>query len=474
MNMQTAFMSLTGLIVAVGLGLIYFNRQEEAAASPSPKLQQETQKDKEIAYWVAPMDPNYRRDKPGRSPMGMDLVPVYETAASNGGATGSDRKDSARGANGIHIAANIQANLGIKTAPVVSGDFTPIILAPAHLVYDDNRISRVQVRAEGWVEKLYVRSAGEIVKKGDALFALYSPEIATALGEYADARKRKSMGLQKLAKRRLRALGLSDQTISASLKSHLKTGLKSGNGTQVITFHAPRDGVVTRLDIREGSIVAKNTVAFEITDPTNLWLIADVFENDAAGLKQGATVDIIGSDDSHRQAMIDHIYPDLDKRTRTIQVRLNLPNPDGNLRPGQFFTVHIHGPAERSLIIPRQAVIRLGRGNHVMLAHGNGHFEAAQITLGKTSGDTIQVLHGLKKGEQVVTSGQFLLDSESSFSGARLRILDQPKEPMTHEGSMTPHTLMEPQKPMMDHNSMDHKDPTSPEEPMSLHREEMP
>ena len=398
MNKQTIFMTVAALIVGLGIGSLLFNKPVETKS-----------KEKKISYWVAPMDASYRRDKPGKSPMGMDLIPVYEDTGEQMGTGGT----------GFTISANVQANLGIKTALVRLEEFTPLIKATGRLAYDKNRISRLQVRTEGWVEKLYVRTVGEHVKKGDRLFALYSPVIATALGEYADARRGKSAAFKKLSKGRLVALGLTEQTILDAVKS--------GDWTQAIIFYAPQNGVVTTLGVREGSIVAKNTIAFEITDPTNLWLMADVFESDADDVKYGAKVEIFSQNGRSHHDTIDHIHPNLDPISRTVRVRLNLSNPVGEFRPGQFFTVNIHGEAENSLIIPKSAVIRLGTGNHVMVAHEFGRFEAAEIELGKSSGDQIQVLRGLKEGERVVTSGQFLLDSESSFTGAKLRILEQEK-----------------------------------------------
>lgn len=397
-------MTLTALIIGLGLGAVIFENTEDASVM-----------EKKVAYWVAPMDASYRRDKPGKSPMGMDLTPVYEDK----GETLGDEEP------GFTISANVQANLGLKTAPVIREEFKPLIKATGRLTYDENKISRLQVRTEGWVEKLYVRTVGENVSKGDRLFALYSPAIATALGEYANARNGKSAAFKKLSKGRLMALGLSERTIAQSIKS--------GDWTQAIIFYASQDGVVTSLGVREGSIAAKNTIAFEITDPTNLWLIADVFESDAADLRPMAHAMIIGQTGDIYHGMIDHIYPDLDPVSRTVQVRLNMANPDGKLRPGQFFDVNINGDPEMSLIIPTSAVIRLGTGNHVMVAQDHDRFVAAEIELGKSSGDRIQVLRGLKEGERVVTSGQFLLDSESSFIGAKNRMLDQSQSQMDHE-----------------------------------------
>jgi len=402
MNKQTVITAFLTLIVGTCLGFLLFNASEDRPEN--------TPKEKKIAYWVAPMDANYRRDAPGKSPMGMDLIPVYET----------DDNPAAADQPGFTIAAHVQANLGIKTAPVIQADFTPVIQATGRLAYDQRKISHIQIRAEGWVEKLYVRAEGEKVKKGDRLLAFYSPDIAAALGEYYTARQGNSTGLKKLTKARLFAFGLSEKTIEQALNAG---NWDNGIWHEALIIYAPQDGVISRLGVREGSILAKNTVAFEITDPANLWVIADVYESDGPGLDQNSPAEIILQDGTIYRAMIDHIYPGLDPLTRTIQIRFNLPNSSGKFRPGQFFAVNILGQPEVSLVIPTTAVIRLGTGNHVMIAHGQGRFEAAKVTLGASSGQKIQIRQGLKEGEEVVISGQFMLDSESSFAGAKLRIL---------------------------------------------------
>ncbi|MCF8474075.1 MAG: efflux RND transporter periplasmic adaptor subunit [Emcibacter sp.] len=397
MNKNTTIIAFIALILGVFLGFILFNNPQRSVQKPEDE--------KKIAYWVAPMDSNYRRDTPGKSPMGMDLIPVYE-----------DNNSEIRHDVGFTIPSHIQANLGLKVAPVTEEIFIPLIEATGRLAYDETRIFRLQVRAEGWVEKLFIQAIGENVKRGDKLFALYSPDIATALGEYKETLRGSSKIRQKASKNRLISLGLSEQSINEALTD--------GDFTHAIIFYAPEDGVVTNLGVREGSNLVKNTIAFEITDPSNLWLIADVFETDAFGLNQNASAEIIGQDGLIQMAKIDHIYPELDHLSRTIKVRFNISNPAQKLRPGQFFTVNIKENPAHSLTIPENAVIRLGSGNHVIIAHDKNRFEAAEIKLGKSAKGRIQVLKGLSIGEKIVTSGQFMLDSESSFTGEKLRLLE--------------------------------------------------
>lgn len=243
------------LLIGLAIGYFVFGEPEHMPMNVSTEVKQ-----KEIAYWVAPMDPEYRRDKPGKSPMGMDLIPVYAV------------DDSVSDA-GFRVAAHTLANLGVKTVKVEMTAFAAPIEATGRIAYDETRTSHVHVRTEGWVEDLMVRAVGESVKEGDLLFTLYSPVIASALSEYGQALSSNSKRLQKLALSRLKALGLDSRTIIAAKKS--------ANWSAPISFYAPQDGVVTKLGLREGSLSAKNTTAFEITDPSMLWLIADVFESQA-------------------------------------------------------------------------------------------------------------------------------------------------------------------------------------------------
>jgi len=366
----------------------------------------ETGAEKKPLYWVAPMDPSYRRNGPGKSPMGMDLVPVYEE-----GAGGS------KGYAGAAIDPRIINNIGVKTTPVERTMLMPVIDTVGKITYDEKATAHVHVRADGWVEKLHVRAEGERVRKGDALFDVYSPELVTAQSEYLQARAAGRAALVASARERLEGLGLTEAQIS-TLEGRSKP-------LQTITVRAPMDGTVTMLNVSDAARITAGKPAMQITNLDRVWLIADVFEADMfevhIGAKASATSDATG--DAVFESTVDHIYPDLNKMTRTNPVRILLNNADGRLRPGLYMRTHISRPMiEDALVVPATALIRLGSSDHVMLAEGGGKFRPAQVTVGETVGGRVQILSGLRAGEQVVTAGQFMLDAESSFQGASMRM----------------------------------------------------
>ena len=399
MNKLTLITSFITMLFGVAIGYFLLNSDivmQEEIKSP----------EKEIAYWVAPMDPNYRRDKPGKSPMGMDLVPVY---------TGDD---TAQNDVGFKVSSNVLANLGVKTEAAEISPFAVIVEATGRVQYDETKTERVQVRSEGWVEELLMRAVGDKIKKGDLLFTLYSPAIASALAEYGQALSSGSKRLQSLTLGKLQALGIQERTINEVRKS--------GKWSAPIGFYAPLSGVVTKLGVRQGSLSAKNTIAFEITDPSTMWLIAEVFESQAKEVAVGQVATII-AEGAEIEAVVDYIYPELDAKLQTARVRINVANENATIRAGQYFEVNILPQAFDQLTVPTSAVIRLGSGDRVILAHGGGKFEAAEVVIGASSGGRTVIRRGLSAGEEVVISGQFMLDSESSFTGAALRMADREK-----------------------------------------------
>lgn len=362
--------------------------------------------EKKPLYWVAPMDPSYRRDGPGKSPMGMDLVPVYEE--SSGGA---------KGYAGAEINPRIVNNIGVKTEAARTETLTPKIDTVGRIEFDDKATAHVHLRANGWVEKLHVRAEGEQVEKGAPLFDAYSPELITAQSEYLQARSSGRQALIASARERLIGLGITGNVITALEKDN--------KPFQTITVRAPIAGTVTRLNISDAARLSPGMPALQITNLENVWLIADVFESDMAHVELGATATASSLATGNRTytSKVDHIYPDLNKTTRTNPVRILLGNPDGALRPGTYMRVAINRPLlENALTVPRTAVIRLGQSDHVILAEGEGRFRPARVSVGKEVGPRIQILDGLAEGENVVIAGQFMLDAESSFQAASMRI----------------------------------------------------
>lgn len=359
----------------------------------------EQAKENKPLYWVAPMDPNYRRDKPGKSPMGMDLVPVYADQ-------GAGRADSP---GAIAIAPEVINSLGVRTALAERRVMDTEITTVGYVRYDQERLVHVHPRVQGWVEKLYVKAAGDPVKKGQPLYTLYSPQLVNAQEELVLAVRRGDTRLITAAENRLEALRVERSLIDA---------LKRGQTiSQVLTFHAPQSGVVEKLNIREGFFVEPGTTLMSIGALDDVWVEAEVFERQAAlvsaGLPAVMTLDYLPG--QRWQGTVDYVYPALDPKTRTARVRLRFANPDALLKPNMFATVAIQAKAEDDVLaIPKEAVIRTGARDRVVLALDEGRFKSVAVELGRLNAEYAAIQSGLKAGERVVISAQFLLDSESS------------------------------------------------------------
>lgn len=365
---------------------------------PDRQVTQATSADSEPLYWVAAMDPNFRRDQPGKSPMGMDLVPVYADA----------NKDDSPGV--VRISPNVVNNLGVRTAKVELDVLHVPIKTVGYVQYNENNLLHVHPRVEGWIEKLYIKAAGEQVKKGEPLYALYSPELVNAQEEYLLAKKRNSQGLAVAAERRLLALQMPAQSLH-----QLKT---SQVVQQTIVFNAPQSGVIDNLAIREGFYVKPGTTLMSIGALDDVWVKAEVFERQAAQVKVGQLVTMtLGFVPGKTwQGQVDFIYPTLDVKTRTLQVRLRFANVDMLLKPNMFAQVIIHTDSQQqTLLVPKEAVIRTGTQNRVVLVVGIGQYKSVEVILGQVTNEFAQILDGVVEGDQVVTSAQFLLDSESSI-----------------------------------------------------------
>jgi membrane fusion protein, copper/silver efflux system len=355
--------------------------------------------EKQPLYWVAPMDPNYQRDKPGKSPMGMDLIPVY--AEDTGG--------SDEGPGTIRISPEVVNNLGVRTAKAVRQPLRSMIRTVGYVQYDEDRLIHIHPRVQGWVEKLHVKASGDPVIKGQALYELYSPELVNAQEEFVLALNRSNERLVRAARDRLQALQLSTELVDELEKSR--------KVTQTITFYAPQAGVVDNLNIREGFFVQPGTMLMSIGALDDVWVQAEVFERQAMLVNVGMPVTMTLEYLPGREwkGQVDYVYPKLDEKTRTLRVRLRFDNSDGVLQPNMFTQVVLHADSDvDTLIVPREAVIRTGNQNRIVLALGEGRFKSVAVKLGSIDESSAEVIEGLTVGETVVTSAQFLLDSESS------------------------------------------------------------
>ncbi len=267
-----------------------------------------------------------------------------------------------------------------------------------------------------------VRAEGEAVEEGDLLFEVYSPELVNAQAEFLQALRSGRRELLEASRERLRALDIADKQI-AEIE-------EAGKAQQYVKVYAPINGVVTALNVADGQFVKPETEIVTLADLAVVWLMSDVFEAKAGQVRMGATVQAQSKFEPGEiiTGVVDYIYPDLDPITRTVPVRTVLQNPAERLKPGMFMTVEIEGPSRpETTVIPREALIRTGKQERVILALGDGRFQPAAVVSGMEAGGKIEILSGLNAGETVVASGQFLIDSESSFAGASLR-LEAPEE----------------------------------------------
>lgn len=361
-----------------------------------------TDEERKILYWVAPMDPNYRRDEPGKSPMGMDLIPVYDTGSTEGAVT---------------ISPEVVQNLGVRTAVAERSRLWRGIDTVGYVNYDESKVSHIHLRTEGWIENLVVRSEGERVKKGERLFDFYSPELVNAQEEYLQTLRGTNSRLVADSAERLVALGVSRNQID-SLRKNRKV-------RQYISIYAPQDGVVSALPVREGMFVNPIMRVMTLADLSSIWLLAEIFERQTAWVKEGHPAEVRVSYLPGRifEGKVEYIYPGLDVKTRTLKVRLKFDNPNELLKPNMYANVKIFGGEKNDVVvIPLEALIRSGREERVIISLGEGRFEARQVLTGIESGEWVEIKSGIKEGDKVVVSGQFLIDSEASLKSSIMRM----------------------------------------------------
>jgi len=385
----------------------------------------------EPLYWVAPMDPNYRRDKPGQSPMGMDLIPVYANEANQDSGVGT-----------VQISPEVVNSLGVRTGVASLNQLNLNVSTVGYVQYDQDKIQHLHPRVEGWIEEAYIKASGERITQGQPLYRLYSPALVNAQEEYLFALGRKDKGLIKGAKERLLALNFPPTEIRRLTRT-LKV-------LQSVTFYAPSDGVADYLNMVDGMFVKPGMELLSIASLDEVWVEAEVFEKQTSLIKEGLAVqmslDYLPS--KNWLGVVDYVYPTLDLASRTLRVRMRFENQDQALKPNMFAKINIlNDEAAPSLLVPKEAVIRVEQSNRVVLALGEGRFKSINVEIGRTDKDSIEIVSGLFEGDEVVTSALFLLDSESSKSSDFKRF-NYPSSSVMDHSSMD--------LSQMDHGSMDH------------------
>lgn len=361
-----------------------------------------------IKYWRAPMDPTYVSDKPGKSPMGMDLVPVYEDEIAEGA---------------ISIDPVTIQNMGLRTGLVKRGQLTRTIRTLGHIDYDETKLHIINTKITGWIDKLHVNTTGELVEKGQPLLEIYSPELLSTQQEYLSALKGYSelkdspyddvrqgaLDLVNSTRKRLEYWDIDEAQIQ-SLK-------RDGEIKKNLTLYSPVTGVVLHKNAVEGAHVKAGSDLFRIADLSTVWVLAQAYESDLPFIELGqrAEISLPYMPGESLRGEVTYIYPYLDKKNRDVQLRLRLPNSGNRLKPGMYANVLIRSdlPGER-ILIPEESVIHSGKREIVFVDMGAGKYAPREIIAGATGeGNVVEVRKGLLPGEMIVMSGQFMLDSES-------------------------------------------------------------
>jgi len=383
-------------------------------------------------YWYDPMRPAQHFDHPGKSPfMDMQLVPkMADAGGSEAGATPSVRVSSAA-----------IESLGIRTAVAMRGAMESAVTTTGTVDFNERNIAIVQPRAAGFVERVYQRAPGDVVRAGAPIADLLVPEWGGAQDEFLAVHRTGDAGLIAAARERLQLLGMSDGLIHA---------LEKGERPRpIITISTPVGGVIQKLDVRPGMTVAMGQSLAEVNSLSSVWVTAAVPEAQAGLVREGQPVSVVleAYPGETFKGRVQAVLPQLAGDSRTLQARIELPNPGERLRPGMFATVAFAGGGQSALLVPSEAIIATGRRTLVMLAKAGGRFQPAEVRVGREAGGQTEILAGLQEGERIVASGQFLLDSEASLSGLAVRPLDQTA---MADGMMDGMAAMQPPKPTPD------------------------
>ena len=368
--------------------------------------------ERKILYWRAPMDPNEIYDSPGKSKMGMDLVPVYEVETSGTGI--------------VSIDPQVQQNMNIKTAIVEVKQLSSIVTTNGVLTTNETSEYIVTTRINGWVEKLYVNYTGQQVSKGSKLMDIYSPELVSAQqelltalsyqnsvnGSSLESIKQSGNELVKNAMKKLELLEVPESEINRLINTkEVKTDL---------TLYAQKSGTVLEKNIIEGQKISAGMPLLKISNLSSLWLLADIYEYELTKVKVGSEASITFNflPGKNYEGKVSFIYPTLDPKSRTVKIRINLNNR-GELKPSMFANITIEGEdLGKKPVVPENAIIRSGLKDVVIISLGDGKFKPQEVQLDGYSNGYYQVISGLTEGNTIVTSAQFLIDSESNLKAA--------------------------------------------------------
>ena len=424
--------SLVILVFVVGLAVGFLGKDYipiksvKDGSSPTVVPKSKGNKERKPLFYRNPMNPSITSPVPAKDEMGMDYIPVYPEDLEGG---------SSKTPGTVVIDPVTMQKMGVRTATVKCMRLFRTVTTYGIVAPDEETLFMVHARFRGWVERMLVKETDQWVKKGEVLLYVYSPEIVTAQDEFLISLKNLDVTQQgpndlkidakrlyDASKRRLELFGLPGWFIR-DLEKDRKT-------RRIVPVVAPADGFVTRINVRPRSFITPKTTLYALSDLRKIWVNAYFFEDELPWLREGSGVEVRfkGLPGRVFTSSIEYIYPEVDKKTRTIKARIVLDNPKIDLRPGMYATVTLKAGAGREvLVVPKEAVLRTGKQEHVFVALGGGKFEPRPVSLGLESDGLVEVKKGLRFGENVVVSGQFLIDSESSLKEAALKMME-PKQ----------------------------------------------
>ena len=437
-TLRSALPWLLAAIFAAGFVTLALSRRSVTRSSPvddrhpaaSPPTAATTPKARKVLYWVDPMVPGYKSDKPGKSPfMDMELVPVYEDGSDAGGAP-----TNVPGYSGIALSPERQQAIGVQIGKAEVRELTKTIRTVGRVSFDETLLHQIHPKFEGYVEELYVNYTGKPVRKGQPLLSIYSPDLLATQQEYLLAlRARRQLTSSQNSDLSRGATDLYDAARQRLLLWDIRPAdidrlEQTGKPLKALTLYSPVDGFVMAKNAVQGSRVMPSDTLFEIAGLHHVWVLADVYESEAPFVRVGQTARMSLSYLPGRTwtGKVTFIAPVVDEKTRTVKVRLEFSNPDEVLKPGMYAEVFLERPLGRVLTVPDSAVLTTGTRSIVFVAKGNGRFEPREVKVGPKVDSYYEIRDGIEAGEDVVTQANFLVDSESRLKAALAGIAPAP------------------------------------------------
>jgi RND family efflux transporter MFP subunit len=420
---RTVLLGATTIVLVASAGAWTACRGRASKPSPSPSAAASSP-DRKIAFYRSPMDPSVRSSTPARDSMGMDFIPVYEDELQQSAVAGRAL---------VSLSPERRRTLGLRSEPVRRLELQRTIRTVGRVAADERRLHHVHTKLEAYIEHLYVDYTGKFVRKGEPLASLYSPELVATQQEYLLAWRARGQlasssipsvaqgGVDLLAAARQRLLLLDVRPADiARLES-------TGEVRRTLDLYSPVSGYVTQKTALHGMRVTAADTLFDIADLSHLWVLADVYETDLPAVRVGMPAELGLSYLPGRtwRGLVTYIAPVVEEKTRTIKVRVEVDNADGQLKPEMFADVALRTALGEGLVVPESALLKTGERTLAFVDHGDGGLEPREVRVGAKVAEGVQVLAGLEEGERVVTAANFLLDSESSLKAA-LAVISPP------------------------------------------------